>query len=83
MIPARTPVLSRLWQRCLRPSKPIWPGQGQGGAFKLWLGGYSRGSIIANLLAAKIARELPQLGRENIYAYGFAVPAAPDCRRPT
>ena len=49
---------------------------GQGGAFKLWLGGYSRGSIIANLLAAKIARELPQLGRENIYAYGFAVPAA-------
>lgn len=49
---------------------------GQSGAFKLWLGGYSRGSIIANLLAAKIARELPQLGRENIYAYGFAVPAA-------
>ena len=48
----------------------------QGGTFKLWLGGYSRGSIIANLLAAKIARELPQLGRENIYAYGFAVPAA-------
>ena len=48
---------------------------GQGGTFKLWLGGYSRGSIIANLLAAKIARELPQLGRENIYAYGFAVPA--------
>ena len=32
---------------------------GQGGAFKLWLGGYSRGSIIANLLAAKIARVLP------------------------
>ena len=27
---------------------------GQGGAFKLWLGGYSRGSIIANLLAAKM-----------------------------
>ena len=49
---------------------------GQGGTFKLWLGGYSRGSIIANLLAARIARELPQLGRENIYAYGFAVPAA-------
>ena len=49
---------------------------GQGGAFKLWLGGYSRGSIIANLLAAKIAQELPQLGRESIYAYGFAVPAA-------
>ena len=49
---------------------------GQSGAFKLWLGGYSRGSIIANLLAAKIARELPQLGRESIYAYGFAVPAA-------
>ena len=46
------------------------------GTIKLWLGGYSRGSIIANLLAAKIARELPQLGRENIYAYGFAVPAA-------
>ena len=54
---------------------------GQGGAFKLWLGGYSRGSIIANLLAAKIARELPQLGRENIYAYGFAVPAALTCSR--
>ncbi|MFQ7015098.1 MAG: hypothetical protein ACLRRU_12505 [Faecalibacterium sp.] len=35
---------------------------GQGGAFKLWLGGYSRGSIIANLLAAKIARELPSWG---------------------
>ena len=32
---------------------------GQSGAFKLWLGGYSRGSIIANLLAAKIARVLP------------------------
>ena len=49
---------------------------GETGPFKLWLGGYSRGSIVANMLAAKIAKELPQFDRENIYAYGFAVPAA-------
>lgn len=49
---------------------------GEPGNFKLWLGGYSRGSVIANMVAAKAARELPQLSREAIYAYGFAVPAA-------
>lgn len=49
---------------------------GQGGAFKLWLGGYSRGSIIANLLAAKIARELPQLGGRT------SMPTALRCLQP-
>ena len=48
----------------------------QGGTFKLWLGGYSRGSIIANLLAAKIARELPQLGRRT------SMPTALRCLQP-
>lgn len=46
------------------------------GEVKLWLGGYSRGSIVANLLAAKIAKELPPFSTENIFAYCFASPAA-------
>ena len=49
---------------------------GEPDTFRLWLGGYSRGSVIANMVAAKAARELSQLSRETIYAYGFAVPAA-------
>lgn len=46
------------------------------GELKLWLGGYSRGGIVANLLAARIGRELPQLRKENLFAYCFAAPAA-------
>lgn len=49
---------------------------GCSGEIKLWLGGYSRGAIVANLLAAKIGQELPQLRQENLFAYCFAAPAA-------
>ena len=55
---------------------------GQGGAFKLWLGGYSRGSIIANLLAAKIARELPPAGAGKHLCLRLCGACSPDCRRP-
>ena len=46
------------------------------GTVKLWLGGYSRGAAIANLLAAKIAKEMPVIRRENFFAYTFATPAS-------
>ena len=49
---------------------------GSTGPFRLWLGGYSRGSIVANMVAARAARELSQLSQQTIYAYCFAVPAA-------
>ena len=49
---------------------------GSTGTFKVWLGGYSRGAIVANLLAAKIVRELPKLAPENLFAYCFGSPAA-------
>ena len=46
------------------------------GTIKMWLGGYSRGAAIANLLAAKIAKEIPAIRRENLFAYTFAAPVA-------
>ena len=46
------------------------------GTVKLWITGYSRGSIIANMLAARIHNELPQLAQKNIFVYLFAVPVA-------
>ena len=49
---------------------------GQSGAFKLWLGGYSRGAAVANLTAARIRQQLPQIAQENTFVYTFAAPAA-------
>lgn len=46
------------------------------GTIKLWLGGYSRGAVVANLLAGKIRRELPGILQENTFVYTFASPAA-------
>lgn len=46
------------------------------GTVKLWIVGYSRGGIIANLMAARIHNELPQLAQENIFVYTFAAPTA-------
>lgn len=46
------------------------------GTIRLWMGGYSRGSIVANMLAAKLGRELPQLTPERMFVYNFATPAA-------
>ena len=40
------------------------------------LGGYSRGAAVANLLAARVNRELPGLERENVFVYTFATPVA-------
>ena len=49
---------------------------GQSGALKLWLGGYSRGAAVANLTAARIRQQLPQIAQENTFVYTFAAPAA-------
>ena len=49
---------------------------GELGTIKLWLGGYSRGGVTANLAAAKIRRELPEIAQENTFVYTFAAPAA-------
>lgn len=49
---------------------------GELGTIKLWLGGYSRGAAVANLAAARVRRELPQIAQENTYVYTFAAPAA-------
>ena len=46
------------------------------GTIKLWLVGYSRGGIVANLLAARIHNELPQLAEEDVFVYTFAPPIA-------
>lgn len=46
------------------------------GTIRVWMGGYSRGGIVANMLAAKLCRELPQLAPERMFVYNFAVPAA-------
>ncbi len=46
------------------------------GTVKLWIVGYSRGGIIANLLAGRIHNELPQLTEENVFVYTFAPPMA-------
>lgn len=50
--------------------------EGDPGELKLWIGGYSRGAIIANLLAAKALNALPQLDKANCFVYTFATPAA-------
>lgn len=52
------------------------------GTLKFWLGGYSRGGAVANLLAARLPAVLPQLQRENTFVYTFATPmslTAVDC----
>ena len=49
---------------------------GDPGEVKLWIGGYSRGAIVANLTAAKALRTLPRLQKENTFVYTFAPPAA-------
>lgn len=46
------------------------------GTIKLWVGGYSRGGAVANILAARIRDELPELATENVFVYTFAAPAA-------
>lgn len=50
--------------------------QGELGLVKLWMGGYSRGAAVANLLAARLSKELPGLAKENIFVYTFATPVA-------
>lgn len=49
---------------------------GELGTIKLWLGGYSRGAAVANLTAARVRRELPQIKQEDTFVYTFAAPAA-------
>lgn len=46
------------------------------GTLKFWLGGYSRGGAVANLLAARLPAMLPQLKQENTFVYTFAAPMA-------
>ena len=46
------------------------------GTIKLWLGGYSRGAAVANLTAARIRQQLPQIAQENTFVSTFAAPAA-------
>ena len=46
------------------------------GTVKLWLGGYSRGAAVANMAAARIRRQLPEIAQENTFVYTFAAPAA-------
>ena len=40
------------------------------------MGGYSRGAAVANLLAARLNKELPGLAREDVFVYTFATPVA-------
>ena len=52
------------------------------GTLKLWMGGYSRGGGVANLVAARLPAVLPQLDKKNTFVYTFAAPAsltAADC----
>ena len=46
------------------------------GLVKLWMGGYSRGAAVANLLAARLNKELSGLAREDVFVYTFATPVA-------
>jgi len=46
------------------------------GTVKIWLGGYSRGAALANLLAAKLHKIMPEISETNIFAYAFAAPAS-------
>ena len=50
--------------------------RGDLGDISLWLGGYSRGGTIANLLAAKILNDMPGFTSQNTYVYTFAASAA-------
>ena len=50
--------------------------RGDLGELKLWAGGFSRGGALANLLAARLAHEVPELAVENTFVYTFAAPAA-------
>ena len=50
--------------------------KGSLGVVKLWVGGYSRGAAVANLLAARLDKELTGLAKENIFVYTFATPVA-------
>lgn len=50
--------------------------KGELGKIKLWVGGYSRGAIVANLLAARMGKELTGLTKEDIFVYTFATPQA-------
>lgn len=47
---------------------------GELGTVKLWHGRYSRGAAVANLAAARVRRELPQIAPENTYVYTFGSP---------
>lgn len=49
---------------------------GELGLVKLWMGGYSRGAAVANLLAARLNKELSGLAREDVFVYTFATPVA-------
>lgn len=42
------------------------------GTVKLWVGGYSRGAAVANLLAGRINKDLPEIDRKNVFVYTFA-----------
>lgn len=46
------------------------------GTLKLWMGGYSRGGGVTNLVAARLPAVLPQLEKKNTFVYTFAAPAA-------
>ncbi len=46
------------------------------GTVKVWITGYSRGAIVANLVAGRIHNDLPQLDSKNVYVYLFGVPMA-------
>lgn len=50
--------------------------EGDLGTVKFWIGGYSRGAIVANLLAGRIQKKYPKLDRNNLFTYTFATPAA-------
>ena len=43
------------------------------GTIKLWLGGYSRGAAVANLTAAHIRQQLPQIAQENTFVYTLSL----------
>ena len=46
------------------------------GTVKLWIGGYSRGAAVANLLAAKVCNDFSRVDSDHVYAYTFATPQA-------
>ena len=57
--------------------------KGELGVVKLWMGGYSRGAAVANLLAARVNKELPGLERENVFVYTFCDTGSPRPRKDT